>query len=629
MNERFIKITIEKAEQIEKQGNTSQALAVLNDALAIYPDDVDLNFQRIVLLIKSGDFDAVSEYLDAVSQNLSDQSMTLFRIGRLLYKKGLYQVALTAFSKVITVDSFNAWAYNNLSLCYINLGNLPEAYTSFIKAIELKPDSAEFHNNIANLYMMVFRLSDAVRHYQRALILNPECVEAYANLGRAYHLCGDIRGFATVLKALERDPTSRAAVDVLLLTLHYFEQNPLKIFDEHARWAVSAYNAAPEPLNFSRTDRNNIRVGFVSADFKAHPVAIFFAPVLLHYDRNNFEVYCYSHVSNPDTTTLKLKELGGLWRSVVGLSDHEMADLVRQDGIDILVDLSGFTEGNRLGTFALKPAPIQCTWLGYPNTTGLPQIDYRITDAISDPPGITDHLYTEHLVRLPQTFLCYSPETTDFPLHSPDSPITFCCFNHLPKLSEPLISMWAEILNALPEAKILLKSAFFCDQEVCNMTLSRFKARGVDTNKIDLRGFTATKKEHLELYNECHIALDTYPYHGTTTTCEALWMGVPVISLAGPSHVSRVGTSILTNVGIPELIAVSPDEYVKHAVELAHDKDRIDIYRNTLRMKIQSSVLMDAPSFVAELETAFKEMLHRKKRGNVNVNFKCCQQSIS
>jgi len=621
MNERFIKITIEKAELIEKQGNTSQALAVLNDALAIYPDNVDLNFQRIVVLINSGNFAAVSGYLDSFPQNLSDHSMALFRIGRLLYKNGLYQIALGAFSKAIEVDSFNAWAYNNLSLCNINLGNLPEAYTSLIKAIELKPDSAEFHNNIANLYMMVFRLSDAVRHYQRALILNPECVEAYTNLGRAYHLCGDSRGFATVLKALERDPSSRAAVDVLLLTLHYFEPNPLKIFDEHTRWAVSAYNAAPEPLNFSRIDRNNIRIGFVSADFKAHPVATFFAPVLRHYDRNNFEVFCYSHVSNPDTTTFKLKEQGGLWRSVVGLSDHEMADLVRQDGIDILVDLSGFTEGNRLGTFALKPAPIQCTWLGYPNTTGLPQIDYRITDSISDPPGITDHLYTEHLVRLPQTFLCYSPETTDFPLHSPDGPITFCCFNHLPKLSEPLISMWAEILNVLPEAKLLLKSAFFCDQGVCNMLLSRFKARGVDTNKIDLRGFTATKTEHLQLYSRCHIALDTYPYHGTTTTCEALWMGVPVISLAGPSHVSRVGTSILTNVGVPELIAVSPDDYVTHAVELAHDRERINIYRNTLRMKIQSSALMDASSFVVDLETAFKEMVHRKKRSNLNVDY--------
>lgn len=616
MNERFIKITIEKVELLKKQGNAFQALAVLDDALEIYPDDVELIFQRIVILINSGKLSEVRDYLDSFSQDLSDHSMTLFRIGRLLYKKGLHQIAQEAFSKAIKVDSSNAWAYNNLSLCNINLGNLTGAYTSLTKALELKPDSAEFHNNMANLYMMVFRLSDAVRHYQRALLLNPECVEAYANLGRAYHLCGDIRGFATVLKALERDPSSRAAVDVMLLTLHYFEQNPLKIFDEHARWSVSAYNAAPEPLNFSRTDRNNIRVGFVSADFKAHPVATFFAPVLRHYDRNNFEVYCYSHVSNPDTTTLKLKKLGGLWRSVVGLSDHEMADLVRQDGIDILVDLSGFTEGNRLGTFALKPAPIQCTWLGYPNTTGLPQIDYRITDSISDPLGITDHLYTEHLVRLPHTFLCYSPETIDFSLHSSDGPITFCCFNHLPKLSESLITMWVEILNQLPEAKLLLKSAFFCDQGVCNMILSRFKARGIDPNKIDLREFTATQKEHLQLYSRCHIALDTYPYHGTTTTCEALWMGVPVISLAGPSHVSRVGTSILTNVGVPELIATSPDEYVTHAVELAHDRGRIDAYRNTLRTKIQSSALMDASSFVVDLETAFKEMVYRKKRSN-------------
>jgi predicted O-linked N-acetylglucosamine transferase (SPINDLY family) len=316
-------------------------------------------------------------------------------------------------------------------------------------------------------------------------------------------------------------------------------------------------------------------------------------------------------VPKPDEMTKKLQGLGGIWRSIVGISDQQLADQVRMDGVDILIDLSGFTEGHRLGTFVLKPAPIQCSWLGYPNTTGLSQIEYRITDEIADPPGMTEHLYTEKLIRLPRTFLCYVPGTDSPPIQPPDGPITFCCFNNLAKVSETVVSIWADILKALPEARLLLKSAILADFSVCRMVWSRFKEHGIEPDRIGTLGFTATKQEHLELYSSCHIALDTYPYHGTTTTCEALWMGVPVISLSGASHVSRVGTTILNAAGVPELSADSRDEYVKCAVELALSPGRIANYRHSLRSRMQSSALMDAPGFVSDLEEAFKVMLKR------------------
>ncbi len=620
MNDRFIKITIEKAENFKKQGYVDQALAMLEEVISLFPDSSELRFQRSVTLIDAARYEDARESLDDFLPDLPEHGNVLFRIGCFLAQKGLFHTANDAFSKAIISDDSNAWAYNNFGLCRIELGEHQDAYAALLKAVELKPDSAEFHNNLANLCLQLFRLDEAVRHYQQALELKPEYVDACSNLGRAYRLCGDSRGLAMVYRALELGPASRSAVDILLFSLNYYEQDPRKVFEEHKRWSAAVYSAGTVLPTGQVISRKRIRIGYVSADFKNHPVATFFEPVLRHYDRNQFDVFCYAQVVNPDATTAQLQELGGIWRSTVGLSDQELADQIRMDGIDILIDLSGFTEGHRLGTFILKPAPVQCSWLGYPNTTGLPQIDFRVTDAVADPPGMTEHLYTEKLIRLPRTFLCYVPGTDSPPIHPPDGPVTFCCFNNLSKVSETLISIWADILKTLPGSRILLKSAFLADFSVCMRVWSRFKEHGIDPDRIGVRGFTATKQEHLELYGTCHIALDTYPYHGTTTTCEALWMGVPVISLSGASHVSRVGTTILSAVGIPELIAASRTEYIDTAVALARDRHRIARYRQTLRSQMQVSALLDAVGFVSDLEAAFKDMLRSSAGHGVTYN---------
>lgn len=609
MNNRFIKITIEKSEFLKTGGQTDLALTMLDESLLLFPENSDLLFQRALILIEAARYDEVRESLNIFPIDLPERTYPLFEIGCLLAKKRLFHTAKEAFSKAIDADGSNSWAYNNHGLCSLELGEHLEAYASLSKAVELRPDSAEFHNNLGNLCLKLLRMDDAVRHYQLALDVKPEYVDACSNLGRAYRYCGDMRGLGLVRRALELGAASRSSVDIFLFSLNYYEQDPRTVFEEHKRWAPKVYHAAQMPPRIKGVSSIKIRVGYVSADFKNHPVATFFEPVLRHYDRNRFDVYCYANVPNPDATTEKLQGLGGIWRSVVDMSDQELADKVRMDDIDILIDLGGFTEGHRLGTFILKPAPIQCSWLGYPNTTGLLQIDYRITDAVADPPGMTDHLFTEKLIRLPRAFLCYVSGTDSLPITPPEGPITFCCFNNLAKVSETVISMWADILKALPDARLLLKSAILADFSVCKMVWSRFKEHGIDSDRIGVHGFTASKQEHLELYGSCHLALDTYPYHGTTTTCEALWMGVPVISLAGTSHVSRVGASILTAAGVPELIAHSRDEYIKYSVELARTPDLIANYRNTLRSRMQSSTLMDAPGFVSDLDAAFRGML--------------------
>lgn len=606
MNNRFAHITIEKAKKLKNHGQTALAHAMLDDALSLFPGNVGLLLERYASLFDTG----VDTNLENLPPSVPENSSTLYQLGCLLAERGLYPVAREAFTKAIVANNSHVWAYNNLGLSNIELGRRQEAYTALVKAVELRPDSAKIHNNLANLYMLIYRLSDAVKHYQRAIELDPKFVDAYSNLGRAYCFCGDTRASETIHKALELDSTSRSAVDVLLFTSNYFANPPANIFEEHKRWATSVYFSDLKPTALvTGTKNSKIHIGYASADFRNHPVATFFEPVLRHFNRQAFEVYCYAQVPDPDATTTSLQNLGGNWRSTVGLSDHEMADLVRQDHIDIFVDLSGFTKGHRLGVFTLKPAPIQCSWLGYPNTTGLPQIDYRITDAIADPPGLTDHLYTEKLIRLPRTFLCYAPGTSSPTLPIAPGPITFCCFNHLPKVSDFLISMWARILKEVPETLLLMKSTFFADPVVCNMIRSRFKWHDINPERIVLREFTATKQEHLDLYGSCHIALDTYPYHGTTTTCEALWMGVPVVTLAGTSHVSRVGASILESIRAPELITYSCDEYVHRAVELARDPERVAHYRHALRPLMQDSALMDAEGFVSDLEAAFRKML--------------------
>ena len=267
--------------------------------------------------------------------------------------------------------------------------------------------------------------------------------------------------------------------------------------------------------------------------------------------------------------TERLRTHADEWRSLVGLSDEQTAELIRQDRIDILIDLAGHTANNRLLVFARKPAPVQVTWLGYPNTTGLDTIDYRLTDAFADPSGLTELHCSETLVRLPACAWCFAPADPVPPVSTPpvlhEGHITFGCFNVMPKINEPLLRLWSEILHAVPDSRLLLKNAFLRASSVQQRVRATFEAAGIASDRIELMDHVSDLAGHLACYGRVDIALDTSPYHGTTTTCEALWMGVPVVSLAGETHVSRVGASLLANVGLPELVARTTEEYVKNS----------------------------------------------------------------
>ncbi len=300
------------------------------------------------------------------------------------------------------------------------------------------------------------------------------------------------------------------------------------------------------------------------------------------------------------------------WRGTAGVSDEQLADLIRQDQIDVLVDLAGHTAGGRLLVFARKPAPVQMTWLGYPNTTGVCTIDYRITDAHADPAGPADALHSEELIRLPRTNWVYQPPENG-PARASDrcpagGPVTFGCFNNFAKVTEPMLALWGQILQAVPGSRLLLKAQGLGSRDTRQRVTDLLSKEGINPERLELRGFDPGHAAHLALYNRVDIALDPFPYHGTTTTCEALWMGVPVITLAGQTHVLRVGVSLVTNLELAELIAASPGAYKTIAVELANDHPRLSRLHSTLRQRMEQSPLMDAPHFARDIEAVYRQV---------------------
>ncbi|HEY9843927.1 MAG TPA: hypothetical protein V6D23_25880 [Candidatus Obscuribacterales bacterium] len=361
-------------------------------------------------------------------------------------------------------------------------------------------------------------------------------------------------------------------------------------------------------------EKKVLKIGYVSPIFRHHAAAFFIEPLLMAHDRQNYDVFCYSDVKTPDAMTRRLQSLAGNWRETHGLEHRALAELIHRDQIDILVDLAGHTAHNRLVVFALKPAPVQVTFRDYPNTTGLSTIDYRLTDAWADPPGLTERFHTEELVRLPLGFSCYlppeSPAVADLPALS-SGYVTFGSFNNLCKLSPATLDLWAGVLRAVPGSRLLLKSLALADAPTCQNFKARFAAQGIAAERLLLQGHSPTFREHLDSYRQVDIALDPFPYNGTTTTCEALWMGLPVVTLAGSTHVARVGVSLLMSLGLKDWIANTQEEYIALARHLAADPAALKQIRAGMRACLRASTLCDAERFTRSVEAAYRTMWQR------------------
>jgi protein O-GlcNAc transferase len=591
--------------------------------------------------------DAQRGYLRVLEKNPQNAN-ALQLLGLLSHQLGRHDEAASLITQAIAIDPSRAHFHSNLGMALRALGRLDDAAASFERALALKPDYVEAHFNLGNLYSKRNQLSKAVESYQAALRINPSYAAAHNNLGNVHRLRqnredainayrkaiesnpryseaygnlgivlteqGEVaEGIAAFRTALKLDPANAAALSGLLLALHYdAEIPPEKLFIEH-RTYQSSIGASPirrfTHANKPSLDRR-LRVGYVSPDFRMHSVAFFIKGILQAHDRAKFEVFAYSDVAVPDAVTHELKRHVDVWRDVGGLSHAALADLIFNDHIDILVDLAGHTGDNRLPVFACKPAPVQVTYLGYPNTTGLVTMDYRITDHWADPAGLTEPLHSEQLVRLAPGFLAYTPPPqAPAPVSRPaERSINFGSFNNIAKVNTTVISLWATILRTVPNCRLLLKSFGLKDGAAQERVHREFDACGISCDRITLLPPTENTEDHLRAYDQLDIALDTFPYCGTTTTCEALWMGVPVITLAGQTHASRMGVSLLSRVGLPELIASTPGEYVQMAGDLAANVQRRAELRTGLRPKMEASSLMDAKSVTAGLEQAYRMM---------------------
>jgi predicted O-linked N-acetylglucosamine transferase (SPINDLY family) len=536
----------------------------------------------------------------------------LLLLGVLAEKKGQFDAAVELMQRAIRLVPDSAEAHYNLGSVFQNMDRLDEAIASFRQAIRLKPELTPTYNNLANALKMVGRLDEAIATFHQAIRLNPDLAEAHNNLGTALTSIGQLdEAIVAFRQAIRLKPDYADAQGNLIYALQFDPGcNAETIHDEHRRW--NRQHAEPleksiEPHTNNRDPDRRLRIGYVSPDFRGHVVGQNLLPLLREHDHGRMEIFCYSNVVHADGITEQIKGNADVWRDIARLSDAQAADLIRQDRIDILVDLMLHSARNRLLVFARKPAPVQVTYLGYCGSTGLQTMDYRLSDPHLDPPDSDLSQYSERTIRLPETYWCYSaagptPEPSPSPAASAGC-VTFGCLNNFAKVSHAL-ELWAEILQIVPRSQLIIHSP---PGTHLNAVRERFAGKGISPDRLEFPG-QQPWPDYVRTYGRIDIALDPFPWSGGITTCDALWMGVPVVSLAGRTALGRGGKSILTNIGLPEFIAHSVEEYVSIAVSAARDLPRLAELRCTLRSRMRASPLMDAPRFARAMEAVYRQM---------------------
>lgn len=579
--------------------------------------DTDARLMLGMIAGLRGDHSAAEVYFRQALELDQNLPTAHFNLGIALRTQKRFEEARAAFQRATELRPGYSEAMDALAHAHIALYDWDNAVRVLNEIVNRWPHKAEMFNNLGTVYQAMGRVQDAITAYQRALALNPRLAGALNGLGSAHMGQGDFEQAERCYRqCLAANPADLRTRSNLLMLLNYMPgTDPARVYEEHLEWGRAAARLI-QPLEPVAPDdpQRRLRIGYLSPDFREHSVAAFIEPLLAGHDRTRFEVCCYSYLPRPDDTTLRLKAHADLWRDIDRLSDADTARLIRDDRIDILVDLAGHTGNHRLGVFAARPAPVQITYLGYPNTTGLATMDWRITDPLADPPG-EEAYHSETLLRLDGCFLCYQPDPSTPPVAplpaSTAGHVTFGSFNNYSKINPGVLALWAGVLQRVPGSRLLMKCPALTDADARARIVRDMQALGVDAGRLELLGHTPTRAEHLALYARVDIALDTFPYNGTTTTCEALWMGVPVVTLAGVRHAGRVGASLLTAVGHPEWIAATAEDYLTAAARLAADLDRLQTVRAGLRADVAASTLCDAAGFVRRIESAYLDIWRR------------------
>lgn len=601
-----------------------EAEACYRTALRLRPENVEAsNGLGVVLHRQERYTDACKAYQRALELDpyygkaLNNFALTLVAEGR-------WEEAERQFRLAIEKNQTFAPAFGELGGYLLSRGCSEEAEVLLLKAIELNPNYVEAYSNLGVLAARQRRLADAERYYRKALELKPGYITAMGNLGSLLANLGRGDEGSAILRQLTGSGHGELWVtsNLLFNMTHDESVDPQQLFEEHRKFGRQVEKEVAEylPHNNIAESEKRLRIGFVSGDFGDHPVMLFIEPVWRHLSKQEFAIYAYSNRAKEDDKTQILRSHVEGWRNVTGLSDRSLAKMIQEDGIDILVDLSGHTAGNRLTLFAMKPAPIQVSWVGYPATTGLQAMDYYLVDKYCAPAGLLDDQFVEKLVRLPVAW-AFQP-IGSAPLGIPPALykgiFTFGSFNRVSKLSDRAIRLWSRVLQAVPAARMLLGGVE--DVEVEQRLVARFAANGVGLERLVFHPRVAFE-EYLKLHNEVDLLLDAIPYTGGTTTNHGLWMGVPTLTLAGATLPGRQGAALMNYVGLPEFVADSEDDFIAKAVAWSRDIPELTVIRAGMRVRIGNSDLRAPRRIARGLEEALREMWLRWCRAEAPASF--------
>jgi len=627
---------------LQVQGQLQEAIAVYSRAIALRPDFSEAYSNLGNALRKNGQLDeAVDAYRQAIALK-PDFSEAHSNLGNALMDQGQLDAAIAAYRQAINLKPNYPNAHSNLGNALKDKGQLNEAIAACRQAITLDPNLPKAHSNLGNALRDQGQLDEAVAACRQAITLDSKLPEARNNLGIALKDQGQLdEAIAAYRQAIALQPDFSKAHSNLVFTLQYHPGYEAETLGEEERvWSQQHAATLKQFIKPHSNDPNpnrRLRIGYVSPDLRDHVVGRYVMPLFEHHDRAQFEVYCYSGVRCPDEVTGRFRSLAGQWRSTLGLGDEQVAELIREDGVDILVDLSLHSAENRLLVFARRPAPVQASYAGYPGSTGLEAIEYRISDKFleagaseigeerfarrsqirdgksgkwseADLRSTRPELRPAERVFLLDSFWCYDPcgievAVNELPAREKGQ-VTFGCLNNFCKVNDRLLALWARILERVEGSRLLLLSPAGSHRE---RTLAMLRQLGVEGSRVEFVS-PRPRREYLELYQRIDIGLETFPYNGHTTSLDAFWMGVPVPALVGALPVARAGLSHLMNLGLPELVARREEEYVNLVVDLAGDLPRLAELRATLRERMKASVLMDAPRYARNIEAAYRAM---------------------
>jgi protein O-GlcNAc transferase len=594
------------------QGRNEESAVAFRQSLALKPGQASAWNNLGNVLRNQGKLDdAIAAYRQVLNVDINNPEVH-YNLANVLSERGDYEEAISGFRRSIALRPGYAEAYNNLGGVLHSAGQLDEAIIAFDQSLRLNPNNAKAHYNKGFALQTQGRADEALRCYRRALALRPDYAEAYNNLGNVLHETGELdEAMASYQQAIVVRPGHAKAHGNIIQLMNYRQTaGAAVIAEEVRRWNeqhVRPLKKLIVPHDNDPNPNRRLRIGYVSSDFRDHVSAFFLDPLLRSHDHQKFEIFCYSQAPSTDGYTQRFTQYADRWRDTLRLGEEQLAEQIRRDRIDILVDLKLHTQENRLLVFARKPAPIQLSWLGYPGSSGVETIDYRFTDRFLES-NVAASNEGEQPIVLPDCFWCYDPlasepDVNELPALA-GGPVTFGCLNSFSKVSDKILDIWIRLLLEYPNSRLMM---LVPQGPTRQKLVEKFAKAGVDVLRLELLN-RHSRPDYLRLYHRVDLALDTLPYNGHTTTLDALWMGVPVVTLPGDSPVGRGGLSILSNLGMTDWIAGDADQYIAIAKGWAGDLPKLAEVRRGLRPKLMSSPLTDAKRFAGNFESAYREI---------------------